>query len=149
MTSKRKTMKQAVDLTRSFAHVHAAEFFIKNFGRCCFDVTQAWRIVDAWTPEMRRSRFTMRKVSAHQLDVIGVDVSKVMHADLSIPVLWVTMTELSERTGKPYRWMEMIDGYHRAHKAFALSLGLALPSFVLSEPESAACRIADILTVKE
>ena len=140
---KQQMPQQGVDLMRSFAPVHKVEFFNKNYGRCHFDVAQAWRIVDAWTPEMRHSRFTVRELSDHQLDVIAVDTEKAMDADLSIPVLWVTVTEARQSNGELYQWTEMIDGYHRAYKSSVLKLGLALPSFVLSEQESAVCRVAE------
>lgn len=135
-----------IDLTRSFAPVHKTEVYRHQAGLGTpiqFDVTKAWEIVDAWTPAEREARFQIRPLSLSSFEEHAVNVANAASADLSIPVLWVTVTEPNPRTGELYTWTKMIDGYTRAYKSYISKKGLKLPSFVLTAEESAACRIYD------
>lgn len=141
-TSKGKSPK--LDLSRSFAPVHETEVYRHAGGLydvIAFDVTKAWEIVDAWTPEQRKARFETRSLSLSSLQEHQLDTRKAMDADLNIPVLWVSVTEINPRTAKPYTWFRMIDGYSRAYKSFKTKRSLKLPAFVLNPEESASCRI--------
>ena len=122
-------------LTADYTPVHPKEYFHLMFQS--WNVAQAWRLVQGWTPGQRAERFGKIALPLGWLDqvVINVPLAESDKVDLDVPLIVGLFPKRDGRYGTM-----VLDGWHRVYKAHQMRKR-KLAAFFLTAEETKALEV--------